>query len=79
MNVFDSLNLFDIEVQNQICAILKQESTYVTANRVPIQQQQGSADCGLFPIATQWHYAMDTSQTKYFSDRTNCEDISLNI
>ena len=53
VNVFDSLNLnLDIEVKNQICAILKQESTYVTANRVPIQQQQGSADCGLFAIAT---------------------------
>ena len=53
VNVFDSLSLnLDIEVQNQICAILKQESTYVTANRVPIQQQQGSADCGLFAIAT---------------------------
>ena len=42
INVYDSLNLnLDTEVQDQIYAILKQESTFVTVNKVPIQQQQG--------------------------------------
>ena len=52
VNVYDSLNLeLDNIVKNQICAILKHESTMVTVNKVPVQQQHGSADCGLFAIA----------------------------
>ena len=53
VNVYDSLNLeLDIDVTKQICTILRQESMYVTANKVPIQQQHGNEDCGLFAIAT---------------------------
>ena len=53
VNVYDSLNLeLDLDVTKQICTILRHESTYVTANKVPIQQQHGNEDCGLFAIAT---------------------------
>lgn len=53
VNVYDSLNLdLDLDVTNQICTILRQESTYVTANKVPMQQQHGNEDCGLFAVAT---------------------------
>ena len=49
---FDSLNLGpDSQVKGQICAILKYEGTIVTVNKVPVQQQHGSVDCGLFAIA----------------------------
>ena len=34
-----------------MCAILKYEGTIVTLNKVPVQQQHGSEDCGLFAIA----------------------------
>ena len=47
-----SLNLEpDSQVKSQICAILKYEGTIVTVNKVPVQQQHGSIDCGLFAIA----------------------------
>ena len=54
MNIYDSLNLMpDSQVLSQIYAILKSEGTIgiVTVNKVPIQQQHGSVDCGLFAIA----------------------------
>ena len=52
VNIYDSLNLEpDSQVKSQICAILKYEGTIVTVNKVPVQQQHGSVDCGLFAIA----------------------------
>ena len=52
VSIYDSLNLeLDSNVKNQICAILKHEGTTITVNKVPVQQQHGSVDCGLFAIA----------------------------
>ena len=53
MNIYDSLNLEPDSGMSQICAILKYEVTIgiVTVNKVPVQQQHGSVDCGLFAIA----------------------------
>ena len=45
VNINDSLNLWpDSPVKSQICDILKYESTIVTVNKVPVQQQHGSVD-----------------------------------
>ena len=44
--------IVDSQVKNQICAILKYEGTIVTVNKVPVQQQHGSVDCGLFAITS---------------------------
>ena len=50
--IYDSLNLEpDSQVKSQICAMLKYEGTIVTVNIVPVQQQHGSVECGLFAIA----------------------------
>ena len=52
VSIYDRLNLDpDSQVKNQICAILKHEGTTVTVNKVPVQQQHGSVDCGLFATA----------------------------
>ena len=52
MNIYDSLNLEpDSQVKSQICATLKYEGTIVRENKVPVQQQHGSMDCGLSAIA----------------------------
>ena len=51
VNVYDSLNLEPgSQEKSQICAILKYEGTIVTVNKVPVQRQHGSVDCGLFAI-----------------------------
>ena len=51
VSTYDSLNQeLDSNVQNQICAFLKNEGTTITVNKVPVQQQHGSVDCGLFVI-----------------------------
>ena len=47
VHIYDSLNLEpDSQVKSQICAILKYEGTIVTLNKVTVQQQPGSVDCG---------------------------------
>ena len=52
VSIYYSLNLELVSnVKNQICAILKHEGTTVTVNKVPVQQQHGSMDCGLFAVA----------------------------
>ena len=52
VNIYDSLNLEpDSQVKSQVCATLKYEDTVVRVNKVPVQQQHGSVDCGLFATA----------------------------
>ena len=52
VSIYDSLNLEpDSQVKSQMCGILKYEGTIVTVNKVPVQQQHGSVDCGIFAIA----------------------------
>ena len=49
VNIYGSLNLeADSQVKSQICAILKYEGIIFTVNKVPVQQQHGFVDCGLF-------------------------------
>jgi hypothetical protein len=39
------------ETQKQICALLKFKKKEITVNVLPVQQQDGGIDCGLFSIA----------------------------
>ena len=77
VNVNDGLNLeLCSDVKNQICTIIKQESTYVAANKVPIQQQH--EDCGLFAVATAVALCHGHQPNLLFSDKTGYEVIQSN-
>lgn len=52
VNWFDSLfNDLDVDTKRQICAIMKSEGSQLHFLKCPVQNQIGSADCGLFAIA----------------------------
>ena len=77
VNIYDSLNLeLDTEVKNQICAILKHESTSVTMNKVPLQQQLGSADCGLFANIVALCHGHEPSKILFRQDRMHSHLVS---
>ncbi|XP_065662834.1 uncharacterized protein LOC136085454 [Hydra vulgaris] len=40
-----------IDTQNQICSLLKYDEAMIKVNVLPVQQQEGYVDCGLFSLA----------------------------
>lgn len=52
VNWYDSsYNELDVDSKYQICSILKYDGKALKFNKIPVQSQQGAADCGLFAIA----------------------------